>query len=122
MAQSLSAECTPLKLKYDACFNVWLEEYLSPQLGISSPSPKTGTSSSSLPKGANANASEDAKALRTKRMAQAYEDKCGPAWKAYNACITKAVKEHKLEELITQAREENPLRELESHLDRTHSP
>jgi len=33
----------------------------------------------------------------------------------------KAVKEHKLEELINQAREENPLRELDSHVDRLSS-
>lgn len=43
------------------------------------------------------------------------------SWPTKNG-LQRAVKEHKLEELINQAREENPLREMESHLDRTHSP
>jgi hypothetical protein len=25
---SMSAECTPLKHRYDACFNKWFEDYL----------------------------------------------------------------------------------------------
>lgn len=111
MAQSLSAECTPLKIKYDSCFNAWLESYLSPEVTSA-----VGASS------AKNSASDEAKAARTRKMAQEYEDKCGEAWKAYNTCVTKAVKEHKLEELINQAREENPLRELDAHLDRIHSP
>lgn len=73
MAQSLSAECTPLKVKYDSCFNAWLESYLSPEL--------TG----STPKGMS---NEEAKARRTRKMAREYEQKCGEAWKAYNTCIT----------------------------------
>jgi hypothetical protein len=42
-------------------------------------------------------------------------------WIIDGCFLQKAVKEHKLEELINQAREENPLRELDAHLDRTHS-
>ncbi|KAK0186646.1 hypothetical protein F5146DRAFT_1066736 [Armillaria mellea] len=30
MADSLSPECTPLKHKYDSCFNEWFEGYLEP--------------------------------------------------------------------------------------------
>ncbi|KAG8755493.1 hypothetical protein FRC14_003991 [Serendipita sp. 396] len=111
MAQSISPECTPLKHKYDTCFNAWLESYLSPEVTNAIKSSSTSSNSAS---------NDDAKAHRTRRMAQEYEDKCGAAWKAYNSCVTKAVKEHKLEELIHQARDENPLRELESHLDQTH--
>ncbi|PVF99709.1 hypothetical protein CPB86DRAFT_872361 [Serendipita vermifera] len=121
MAQSLSAECTPLKIKYDSCFNAWLESYLSPDL-LSSTN-RSGNSASNSASGNGKNGQNDERRTqRTRKMAKEYEDKCGDAWKAYNACVTKAVKEHKLEELINQAREENPLRELESHLDRTHAP
>jgi len=129
MAQSLSAECTPLKTKYDSCFNAWLESYLSPE--VTAAVSKTGSGSSTN--------NDEGKAQRTRKMARQYEEKCGASWKAYNTCITvrglptlphlpvtnvlqRAVKEHKLEELINQAREENPLNSLENHLDRTHSP
>ncbi|BEJ12207.1 hypothetical protein CspHIS471_0206670 [Cutaneotrichosporon sp. HIS471] len=30
--QSLAEECTPLKQRYDACFNLWFEGYLQPAL------------------------------------------------------------------------------------------
>lgn len=73
MAQSLSAECTPLKIKYDSCFNAWLESYLSPEV-VTSASKTTNT--------------DDSKAQRTRKMAKEYEEKCGAAWKAYNACVS----------------------------------
>lgn len=31
-ARSLAEECTPLKKRYDACFNLWFEGYLQPAL------------------------------------------------------------------------------------------
>jgi len=80
MAQSLSAECTPLKLKYDSCFNAWLESYLSPEVTAA-----VGTTA------AKNSTNDDAKAQRTRRMAQEYEDKCGAAWKAYNECVTVSI-------------------------------
>lgn len=30
--RSLAEECTPLKKRYDACFNLWFEGYLQPAL------------------------------------------------------------------------------------------
>jgi TRIAP1/MDM35 family protein len=76
MAQSLSAECTPLKIKYDLCFNAWLESYLSPEV---TSAVNTSTTKDS--------ANDDSRAQRNRKMAQGYEDKCGEAWKAYNACV-----------------------------------
>jgi len=76
MAQSLSAECTPLKLKYDSCFNAWLESYLSSEVTAA-----VGTSPS------RNSTNDEGKAQRNRKMAQEYEDKCGEAWKAYNACV-----------------------------------
>jgi hypothetical protein len=50
--RSLSPECTPLKQRYDSCFNAWFEGYLQPALDSSSrrpavldPSPSAETSS-----------------------------------------------------------------------------
>lgn len=47
---------------------------------------------------------------------------CVPALALRDKRLQRAVKEHKLEELIHQAREENPLNSLEDQLDRAHSP
>lgn len=84
----MSADCTPLKLKYDSCFNAWLETYLSPELtsALSRDSRSGGHSSSSNSSLEDNNS--NAKAQRTRKMAQEYESKCGEAWKAYNNCVT----------------------------------
>ncbi|KAL7420158.1 hypothetical protein Q5752_005124 [Cryptotrichosporon argae] len=37
--QSLAEECTPLKHRYDSCFNLWFEGYLQPALDAAPPSP-----------------------------------------------------------------------------------
>ncbi|WRT64953.1 uncharacterized protein IL334_001894 [Kwoniella shivajii] len=54
--ESLSPECTPLKHRYDSCFNAWFEGYLQPALAAStstsiltSPSPSTSTLPSLTP-------------------------------------------------------------------------
>lgn len=47
---SLSAECTPLKHKYDGCFNLWFQEYL----GIPSDSSAGGEGSVSAAAGSSA--------------------------------------------------------------------
>jgi len=69
MSQSLSKECTPLKVEYDSCFNAWLESYLTP-----------GPRPESIPE-------QDWVAQRTKAKAKEYDDKCGEVWKAYSACV-----------------------------------
>ncbi|OXH40085.1 hypothetical protein J008_01262 [Cryptococcus neoformans] len=47
--QSLSPECTPLKHRYDSCFNLWFEGYLQPALdatrSVSYPAPAASPSS-----------------------------------------------------------------------------
>lgn len=36
LSRSLSEECTPLKQRYDSCFNLWFEGYLQPALDAAS--------------------------------------------------------------------------------------
>ncbi|KAF9444956.1 hypothetical protein P691DRAFT_795929 [Macrolepiota fuliginosa MF-IS2] len=91
MAQSLSAECTPLKVEYDSCFNAWFEGYLEPAVAAAS--------------------SPDARTAYSKRKADEYDQKCGPVWEKYKACVQKAVKDKGLDVLLQQAREEHPLTE-----------
>jgi TRIAP1/MDM35 family protein len=122
MSQSLSKECTPLKAEYDSCFNAWLESYLTP-------GPRPDSISE-----------QDWAAQRTKAKATEYDDKCGHVWKAYSVCIKvshvrmeahlrsdcvppqKAVKANNLETLIQQAREDNPLSDMASHIDKSSRP
>ncbi|KAF6761481.1 mitochondrial distribution/morphology family 35/apoptosis [Ephemerocybe angulata] len=87
MASSLSAECTPLKTTYDACFNSWFEGYLEPAVATSA-----------------AHRSE-----YSKRKAEEYQQKCGKIWEEYKACVQKAIKDNGLETVLQQARDEHPL-------------
>jgi TRIAP1/MDM35 family protein len=68
MASSLSPRCTPLKLKYDACFNAWLEDYLE--------STKAGS----------ATFTPEREAL-TKQKAEEYNTRCGKVWEDYKQCV-----------------------------------
>ena len=65
MADSLSAECTPLKEKYDTCFNAWFEGYLESAVAASS-SERTAYS---------------------KQKADEFQAKCGKVWEQYKECI-----------------------------------
>ena len=67
MSQSLSEECTPLKRKYDACFNAWFEGYLEPALS------------------ASANAEQRTKFAQQK--AAEFDSSCGKIWQAYRQCV-----------------------------------
>jgi len=109
MAHSLSAECTPLKLEYDSCFNAWFEGYLEPAIAASS--------------------SQQQQADYSKRKADEFQQKCGKVWENYRACVQvrslmlgihfytevcieqKAVKAEGLDTLLDQARQEHPLKE-----------
>ncbi|KZO92990.1 hypothetical protein CALVIDRAFT_486731 [Calocera viscosa TUFC12733] len=93
MAHSLKPECTPLKHKYDACFNAWFEGYLSPVLADQAEPDRT-------------------RALQEKR--EEYDRTCGKVWEAYRGCLSGALTQKGLDDLLQQAREENPLLEPES--------
>lgn len=67
MAHSLAAECTPLKLKYDSCFNAWFEGYLQPAVS------------------ASANPAEREQYRKSK--AEEYEQNCGKLWEEYKSCV-----------------------------------
>ncbi|KAF8464770.1 mitochondrial distribution/morphology family 35/apoptosis [Russula ochroleuca] len=91
MAHSLEERCTPLKLEYDSCFNSWFEGYLEPAV--------------------SASASPENRAEYSKAKAEEYERKCGKIWESYRDCVQKAVKDKGLDDLLDQARKENPLKE-----------
>ncbi|KAN0119042.1 Mitochondrial distribution/morphology family 35/apoptosis, partial [Russula decolorans] len=91
MAHSLEERCTPLKLEYDSCFNSWFEGYLEPAVSVS--------------------ASPENRAEYSKAKAEEYERKCGKIWASYRDCVRKAVKDKGLNDLLDQARKENPLKE-----------
>ncbi|KAI0275658.1 mitochondrial distribution/morphology family 35/apoptosis [Russula aff. rugulosa BPL654] len=91
MAHSLEDRCTPLKLEYDSCFNSWFEGYLEPAVSVS--------------------ASPENRAEYSKAKAEEYERKCGKIWASYRDCVRKAVKDKGLDDLLDQARKENPLKE-----------
>ncbi|KAG9226541.1 hypothetical protein PLEOSDRAFT_22046 [Pleurotus ostreatus PC15] len=101
MAHSLSDECTPLKHKYDSCFNAWFEGYLEPAMNVSADAQQRETYS--------------------KQKAAEYEEKCGKIWESYRLCVQKAVKDKGLDTLLQQAREENPLTEPPP-VDKSSSP
>ncbi|KAI0747204.1 mitochondrial distribution/morphology family 35/apoptosis [Daedaleopsis nitida] len=101
MASSLSEECTPLKRKYDACFNAWFEGYLEPALSASiTPEQRTRFS---------------------QEKAAEFERSCGTIWREYRQCVQKAVKDKGLEALLDQARSENPLKDQPPPLDDSRS-
>ncbi|KAJ7600822.1 mitochondrial distribution/morphology family 35/apoptosis [Mycena floridula] len=87
MAQSLSADCTPLKLEYDSCFNAWFEGFLEPAVATS----------------------PEKRAAHSKEKAEEYQKKCGNIWDAYKGCVQKAVEDKGLDKMLQQAREEHPL-------------
>jgi TRIAP1/MDM35 family protein len=107
MASSLLPECTPLKAAYDSCFNAWFEGYLEPAVA--------------------AYTSSNDRAVYAKKKADEYEEKCGKLWTSYQACVQvchtllglthaykpsnaqKAVKERGLDDMLRDARQENPL-------------
>ncbi|EIM81829.1 uncharacterized protein STEHIDRAFT_27330, partial [Stereum hirsutum FP-91666 SS1] len=95
MAHSLAAECTPLKIEYDSCFNSWFEGYLEPAV--------------------SASATPDQRAKYSKQKAEEYENKCGKIWSSYRECVQKAVKDKGLNDLLDEARKENPLKEPPSN-------
>ncbi|EJT99444.1 hypothetical protein DACRYDRAFT_23966 [Dacryopinax primogenitus] len=94
MSHSLKPECTPLKHKYDACFNTWFEGYLQP--------PPGGKSES-----------EEAQRQWQRDKRDEYERTCGKVWEGYRAYLDGALTEKGLDDLLQQAREENPLIEAE---------
>lgn len=72
MASSLSAQCTPLKLAYDQCFNSWFEGYLQPAINATS-----------------GKAPEDeTRRAYSKQKAAEFQEKCGAVWEEYKACVT----------------------------------
>ncbi|KAI0366091.1 hypothetical protein BV20DRAFT_953100 [Pilatotrama ljubarskyi] len=91
MSQSLSEECTPLKRKYDACFNAWFEGYLEPAV--------------------SASATPEQRTKFAQQKAAEFESSCGKIWQEYRECVQKAVKEKGLDVLLDQSRSENPLKE-----------
>lgn len=92
---SMSVECTPLKHRYDACFNKWFEEYLG--LPTASPSSSHSTSGSDGHKDSGVagffskvgSGSGDTNSIANdrKRLRDRLEGDCGTFWKEYQSCV-----------------------------------
>ncbi|KIS65654.1 uncharacterized protein UMAG_10993 [Mycosarcoma maydis] len=130
---SLSPNCTSLKHRYDSCFNLWFKDYLSigddqireqqrqgeasanrPTPTLASTSSKKGSSwfsdtssNSSSSTGASLISESDVES-RKQAIIQRYDRDCGKLFKDYQACVRTAVTERGLDDLIKQARKENP--------------
>ncbi|KLT45085.1 hypothetical protein CC85DRAFT_241470, partial [Cutaneotrichosporon oleaginosum] len=86
---SLAEECTPLKQRYDACFNLWFEGYLQPAL-------------------------DAAGVRRSPIKAAQYERQCGKVWKEYQGCLRVTIADNQnLTQLLEQARDEHPLHRMD---------
>ena len=62
---SLPPECTPLKSKYDTCFNAWFEGYLEPAVAVS-PTERSAYS---------------------QQRADEFEANCRKVWEQYRVCV-----------------------------------
>lgn len=127
---SLASECTPLKHRYDACFDLWFRDYLS--IGdsqIVQQEKQRGASSAPLGLGKSRTPDSDIEA-RKKNIMERYDRDCGALFKDYQSCVKvshlvcpchrkiinalppphkqKAISDRDLDGLITQARKENP--------------
>jgi len=48
---------------------------------------------------------------RNKDKAEEYDRKCGQVWKSYRECVQRAVTNKNLDQLLKEAREDNPLKD-----------
>lgn len=71
MASSLAPECTPLKRKFDSCFNSWFEGYIN------------HAAPDKTPVGPEIAAREAA----IQASALLYDERCGALWKEYSKCL-----------------------------------
>ena len=72
MAESLSPECTSLKIAYDSCFNAWFEGYLEPAVAAASASPQQ-------------------RQVYSQQKAAEFQEKCGGIWEDYRKCVQVAL-------------------------------
>ncbi|SPO31932.1 uncharacterized protein UTRI_06654_B [Ustilago trichophora] len=135
---SLSSECTPLKHRYDSCFNLWFKDYLTigddqirdqqrqSEASSSGAVPSTSSASSASSgikkksswfsdSASSSTASTNASSIgetdiesRKQAIMERYDRDCGKLFKEYQACVKKAVTDRGLDDLIKQARKENP--------------
>lgn len=116
-------KCTPLKHKYDQCFNLWFEEYLGLESKLSA-----STSSSTTARSSSADSSQsrfssffgsdrhadpsatDASTVDARRRNElrVKYDSCAQLFEDYKTCVRAAVRERDLEPLIQEARQFNP--------------
>ncbi|KDN39914.1 hypothetical protein K437DRAFT_227679 [Tilletiaria anomala UBC 951] len=83
---SMDPKCTPLKHRYDQCFNLWFDEYLD----LAAPA-----------------ATAPPAASRRAELRKKY-DSCAALFEDYKTCVRAAVRERDLEPLIAEARCFNP--------------
>lgn len=86
LMNSISPECTPLKHRYDSCFNLWFKEYLDATSPAVQPAESSSRGFFAAPR---QEVPQNAAALRDQ-----YESKCGPLFKEYQACVLVRVALH----------------------------
>lgn len=104
---SMSAECTPLKHRYDACFNKWFEDYLGLPASASSSSSASTSASKSDAEASNRDSGVSGLFSRAKssvtpsqspderkRLRERLDGDCGPFWKEYQSCVLVSTKRY----------------------------
>ncbi|WFD30999.1 hypothetical protein MSPP1_002027 [Malassezia sp. CBS 17886] len=106
LMDSISPECTPLKHRYDQCFNSWFRDYLDVATQEHNPSSSSwGRSAGSMFSAGSSQSGPLAK------LRDQYEANCGKLFSEYQACVKLAVHEKGLDDAIVRARNENPFPE-----------
>ena len=88
LMNSISADCTPSKRKYDQCFNAWFRDYLDVSSNMSGDdnSNRAGTNMWTMSNSSQLSVSKkQADALATLR--ERYENDCGRIYDEYQACL-----------------------------------
>lgn len=111
---SLSPECTPLKHKYDQCFNDWFKNYLDTS---SSMNPED-SSRSRMDLWNTTGATAQSKLNKLSVLRERYDYDCGKLFAEYQACVKvcvvvqltmqRAIQDKGLNGAIEKARKENP--------------
>ena len=96
LMDSLTPRCTPLKHRYDKCFNDWFKDYL--QVASNGDTDKSNGSW---------NAAGFFGGDKLGQLRVQYENDCGALFRDYQVCVQAAVNDLDLGRVIARAREGN---------------
>lgn len=91
LMDSISPQCTPLKHKYDGCFNAWFQEYLG--AATNAEAEQSAQSSGSWTKGIPRFSSSSQRITqKLTLLRERYEYDCGKLFTQYQACVQVRIK------------------------------